>query len=71
MNEIENDKMLSDAQLSAMGLPRLAYVKPIIVEGVDRFAIHQADGTMLAILDSREEAFVAAVQNDMLPVNVH
>jgi hypothetical protein len=35
------------------------------------YAVHAADGTPLAIVDSRDMAFVGARQYDMEPVSVH
>lgn len=70
-NKTANDDKLTEEQFIAIGLPHLAYVKPILVEGIDRFAIHRADGVMLAILESREQAFLTALEHDMLPVSVH
>ncbi|HLB06630.1 MAG TPA: DUF1150 family protein [Alphaproteobacteria bacterium] len=71
MNEMTNNNKLTEAQFVALGLPHLAYVKPILVEGADRFAIHRADGVMLAILEDRAQAIAAALENHLVPVSVH
>ena len=71
MNEMTNNNKLTEAQFVALGLPHLAYVKPILVEGTDRFAIHRADGVMLAILEDRAQAIAAALENHLVPVSVH
>ena len=39
--------------------------------GQKLFALHAADGTRMAIVDSREAAVIAARQNEMTPVSVH
>jgi hypothetical protein len=35
------------------------------------YAIHGADGRRLALLSGREEAFAAAMANELAPVSVH
>ena len=35
------------------------------------YAVHDAQGTRLALVKDRELAFVLARQNDLAPVNVH
>ena len=62
---------LSEQQLAALGVSRIAYVKPVLVNGVQGFAIHAADGTPMAITDNRDVAVAAVVQHEMLPVSVH
>jgi len=62
---------LSEEQLAALGVSRIAYVKPVIVNGVRGFAIHAADGTPMAVAGNREVAIAAVVQHEMLPLSVH
>jgi len=62
---------LSEQQLAALGVSRIAYVKPVIVNGVQGFAIHAADGTPMAVAGDREVAVAAVVQHEMLPLSVH
>lgn len=66
---------------------RLAYIKPIgadearalgmipsdikLPEGVTLFAIHNAEGMPLAIMDTWASAYGAAVQNNLTPLSVH
>ncbi|MCP1337208.1 DUF1150 family protein [Futiania mangrovi] len=70
--------------LLALGTPDTVYVRPLAAdeaEGIPEaqslartgqlYAIHQADGTRLAIVNGRTAAFVTARQNDMEPVSVH
>ena len=84
-NTIED--IISPEALAAMGTPYLVYVRPVIgseikadanVEGTEQladdemlYALHAADGTRVAVVDTREEAFIAARQHDMEPVSVH
>jgi hypothetical protein len=62
---------LSGQQLAALGVSHIAYLKPVIVNGVQGFAIHAADGTPMAVAGSRDIAVAAVVQHEMLPLSVH
>jgi hypothetical protein len=62
---------LSEQQLAALGVSRIAYVKPVIVNGVQGFAIHAADGTPMAVAGDRDVAMAAVAQHEMLAVSVH
>ena len=62
---------LSEQQLAALGVSHIAYVKPVMVNGVQGFAIHAADGTPMAVAGDREVAVAAVVQHEMLPFYVH
>jgi hypothetical protein len=62
---------LSEQQLAALGVSHIAYVKPVIVNGVQGFAIHAADGTPMAVAGNRDIAVAAVVQHEMLPLSVH
>ncbi len=39
--------------------------------GTKLYAVHLTDGRRIAVMDDRERAFAAAVQNDLTPVSVH
>ncbi len=62
---------LSEEQLAALGVSHIAYVKPVIVNGVAGFAIHAADGTPMAVAGDRAVAIAAIVQHEMHPLSVH
>jgi hypothetical protein len=62
---------LSEQQLAALGVSRIAYVKPVTVNGVQGFAIHAADGTPMAVAGNRDVAVAAVMQHEMLPLSVH
>jgi len=62
---------LSEQQLAALGLPHIAYLRPVTIDGVQGFAIHAADGTPMAVAGNRDVAVAAVVQHEMLPVSVH
>jgi hypothetical protein len=62
---------LSEQQLAALGVSHIAYVKSVIVNGVQGFAIHAADGTPMAVAGNWDVAVAAVVQHEMLPLSVH
>jgi hypothetical protein len=62
---------LSEQQLAALGVSHIAYVKAVIVNGVQGFAIHAADGTPMAVAGNWDVAVAAVVQHEMLPLSVH
>jgi len=75
-NNVSGDVMvdiraLSTDQLARLGLARIAYVKPVVVNGVNGFAIHAADGTPMAVAGDRDVAVAAILQHEMHPVSVH
>jgi len=62
---------LSEQQLAALGVSHIAYVKAVMVNGVQGFAIHAADGTPMAVAGNWDVAVAAVVQHEMLPLSVH
>ena len=64
-------RKLSPEQFAQLGMAKLAYVKPVIVNGNSGFAIHAADGTPMALADNRDVAIAAIVQHEMMPALVH
>jgi hypothetical protein len=58
-------------QLGALGMSHIAYVKPVVVNGMAGFAIHAADGTPMALADDLATAMAAIVQHEMMPLSVH
>lgn len=62
---------MAPAVFLALGTPHLAYVRPIVVENVERWGIFAANGTGLGVVANRDLAYVAARQHDLEPVAVH
>ena len=71
MNEIVRVGALSPQDLMALGLQRIAYVKPVEVEGDTAFAVHAADGTQIAIMTTRDQAVAAIRHHELEPLSVH
>ncbi|HCP00694.1 MAG: hypothetical protein CL573_10105 [Alphaproteobacteria bacterium] len=61
----------SPDQFAALGVDRLAYVRPAIVDGCNVYTIHNADGNKIGMMAERDIAFAAVKQHDMEPVSVH
>ncbi len=64
-------RLLSPADLGRLGLQQMAYVKPVIFNGAQAFAIHAADGTPMAVAPDQSLACAAIVEHEMVPLLVH
>ena len=62
---------ISSAQLESLGIEEIAFVKPVMTESGQTFAIHAADDTQTAIASSSSLTEAAIIQNEMLPRLVH
>jgi hypothetical protein len=71
MSEIERIRQMSRQELALFGMQDMAYVKPVIVDGVARYAVHAADGTAIAVIADRGAAFAMLRQHDLEPMSVH
>jgi hypothetical protein len=71
MKEIERIRHMSSRELALFGMQDLAYVKPVLVNGVAAFAVHAADGTQITVLPDRAIALATLRQHDLEPLSVH
>jgi hypothetical protein len=62
---------LSPADFGRLGLGYIAYVRPILVNGLAAFAIHAADGTQMAVAPEHAVAIAAIRQHEMEPLPLH
>lgn len=76
---------MTRSEFAQLGDGEVAYIKqldsdaaerlfPTLSEapkGIDLFALLGADGTPLALADSRNAAIANAIENDLVPVSVH
>ena len=62
---------LSDSQMRALGMEHVAYIKEVVVDGEEAFAIHAADGTPMALTPDRDMAITAVLEHEMVPALVH
>ena len=71
MKEFERIRHMSSRELALFGMQDLAYVKPVLVDGVTAFAVHAADGTQVTVLPDREIALATVRQHELEPLSVH
>ena len=64
-------RRLTPHQLEQLGMPDLAYIKPVWMNGTTAFAIHAADGSPMAVAADCDLAIAAIVQHEMFPALVH
>jgi hypothetical protein len=62
---------LSADQLMRLGVSQLAYVKPVMMNGVRAWAIHAADGSPMAVAGEQQLAIAAILQHEMAAALVH
>jgi len=62
---------ISSAQLESLGVDEVAFIKPMMTENGEAYAIHAADGSPMAIASNVPLAIAAIIQNEMLPKLVH
>jgi hypothetical protein len=58
-------------QLDSVAAERLFPALSDAPKDIDLFAVLGADGTPLALTDSRNAAIANAIENDLVPVSVH
>jgi hypothetical protein len=77
--------LMSLKELALLGDGEVAYIKQLdsdaatelfpaledAPEGIDLYAVLGADGTPIALTDSRGAAIANAIENDLVPVSVH
>ena len=64
-------RALTQEQLMALGMAKLAYVKPVWMDGTTAFAIFAADGSPMAVAEDCALAMETIVQNEMVPALVN
>lgn len=81
----EIDAPLTRRELAELGDGEVAYIKQLDAhsaerlfpalstapKGIDLYAVLGADGTPLALTDSRSAAIANAIENNLVPVSVH
>lgn len=77
--------LMTRSELAQLGDGEVAYIKQLdsdaaerlfpalsdAPKGIDLYAVLGADGTPLALTDSRTAAIANAIENDLVPVSVH
>lgn len=54
-----------------LGVDHIAYIKPVTVDNEVRYSLHAADGKLLGLEESSENAAVTALSNALAPLTVH
>ena len=60
---------VEDLMMAMMGLETMAYIKPV-TEGAG-YAVFAADGTQLAVFETKEVAYYTALRHNLAPVSIH
>ncbi len=85
MKEFESGTVMSLVELAHLGDGQVAYIKEMtsdeaeemfpsiegIPVGINLFALHGADGTPLALTDSRSAALAHAIEDDLEVASLH
>jgi hypothetical protein len=64
-------RQLSAADWARFGVQEIAYVRPVLVNGVKAVAIHAADGTQIGAAPNVPMAVAAILQHELAPALVH
>jgi len=64
-------RQMSSADWARFGVQQIAYIRPVLVNGVEAIAIHAADGTPIGAAPNAKLAFAAIVQHEMAPAQLH
>ena len=57
----------NDAAMSMLGVTHVAYIRQV----QDGYGVFAADGTQLAVFESRDAAYYTARQHNLEPVSIH
>ncbi|MDA8575225.1 DUF1150 domain-containing protein [Alphaproteobacteria bacterium] len=71
MNNFEKSSLMAVRDFIDLGLDDIAYIKPVVVENEQQFAIYTADGEEATVLPDRLTAEMAVRDNDLEPVSLH
>jgi len=62
---------LTMADWARFGVQEIAYIRPVLVNGVQAISIHAADGTPIGAAPNTEMAIAAIEQHELAAVLVH
>ncbi len=85
LNEKKLGPVMSNLEFTHLGGGEVAYIKELtssqaeelfpalsnLPRGIQLFSLHAADGTPIALADSRSAAVANALENDLEPVGLH
>ncbi len=64
-------RQISPAEWASFGVQQVAYLRPMLLDGVLGVAIFAADGSQLGAAPNLAAAAAAVVEHDLAPVLVH
>jgi len=64
-------RQLSSQDWARFGVQEIAYIRPVVVNGVPAMSIHAADGTPIGAAPTAELAIAAIEQHELAAVRVH
>jgi hypothetical protein len=64
-------RRMSPADFAGWGMPEVAFIKRVVVNGAEGWSIHSADGAQMGLAPTRALAFTAVRQHDLEPFSVH
>jgi hypothetical protein len=62
---------MSPQAFAALGVQDVAYIKPVLRDGKTLIAVHAADGTEVAVAESRDVAIALVRQHELEPLSAH
>ena len=71
MNQTADIRNITRQDFALLGMQAIAYVRPVQYEGEPAFAVHAADGTLVATTASRAAAELLVRNSELEPVSVH
>lgn len=69
--EVVRLKTCSAKEFAYWGVKDFAYIRPVLIDGQAAMAVHAANGTQVAVLETLAAAQFAVLENDMEPLSVH
>ena len=70
-NTVGGIPRMSAQDFAQWGVRKVAYIKPLEVDGVAAFGIFAANGQPLGVMENLDIAQAAIVRNDLKPVSLH
>ena len=71
MDYVERIRQITPKDLLALGVDDVAYIRPVIREDQQLYAVFAADGREIVALPSRNLAEALIRQHDLDPVTLH
>jgi len=69
--ENKDYKIMGVRDFASFGVPVVAYVKPLDVDGHKAFGLFSADGIQIETVATEDMAAISAHRRNLLPVVVH